>query len=91
MTALIVRISLFQMTALIQIWPKLPVDYALEILDYEYPDTNVRFFAVNCLDEELRSVTLSFCYFRTFFFLITFCKLKMIMKSFFAKNECKNY
>lgn len=42
-----------KMTALLQIWPHLPVDYALEILDYEYPDHNVRYFAVQCLDSEL--------------------------------------
>ncbi|RUS84646.1 hypothetical protein EGW08_007566, partial [Elysia chlorotica] len=42
-----------KMTALLQIWPHLPVDYALEILDYEYPDHNVRHFAVMCLDSEL--------------------------------------
>ncbi|GFO42474.1 phosphatidylinositol 4,5-bisphosphate 3-kinase catalytic subunit delta isoform [Plakobranchus ocellatus] len=42
-----------KMTALLQIWAALPVDYALEILDHEYPDHNVRYFAVNCLDAEL--------------------------------------
>ncbi|GFR65738.1 phosphatidylinositol 4,5-bisphosphate 3-kinase catalytic subunit delta isoform [Elysia marginata] len=42
-----------KMTALLQIWPNLPVDYALEILDHEYPDHKVRYFAVKCLDSEL--------------------------------------
>ncbi|XP_059138757.1 phosphatidylinositol 4,5-bisphosphate 3-kinase catalytic subunit delta isoform-like [Physella acuta] len=46
-------VDVAKMTALLQTWPNLPVDYALEILDYEYPDHNVREFAVRCLDEEL--------------------------------------
>ncbi|CAG5109135.1 5-bisphosphate 3-kinase catalytic subunit beta isoform (Mus musculus) [Cotesia congregata] len=44
-------------TALIQQWPKLPVEKALELLDFAYADQNVRSFAVRCLkdlrDEEL--------------------------------------
>lgn len=36
-------------TALIQQWPKLPVEKALELLDYAYADQNVRNFAVRCL------------------------------------------
>ncbi|KAH0946844.1 hypothetical protein HN011_008570 [Eciton burchellii] len=36
-------------TALIQQWPKLPVEKALELLDYAYADQNVRNFAVWCL------------------------------------------
>ncbi|XP_043477506.1 phosphatidylinositol 4,5-bisphosphate 3-kinase catalytic subunit delta isoform [Leptopilina heterotoma] len=44
-------------TALIQQWPKLPVERALELLDYAYADQNVRSFAVRCLhdvsDEDL--------------------------------------
>ncbi|XP_012943910.1 phosphatidylinositol 4,5-bisphosphate 3-kinase catalytic subunit beta isoform [Aplysia californica] len=46
-------IEVATMTALLQTWPTLPVDFALEILDYEYPDRNVREFAVKCLDKEL--------------------------------------
>lgn len=44
-------------TALVQQWPKLPVEKALELLDYAYADQNVRSFAVRCLmdvsDEDL--------------------------------------
>ncbi|KAJ1528067.1 hypothetical protein ONE63_007985 [Megalurothrips usitatus] len=44
-------------TALLQHWPKLPVEKALELLDYAYADQNVRNFAVQCLrdvsDEDL--------------------------------------
>lgn len=40
-----------------QQWPKLPVEKALELLDYAYADQNVRNFAVRCLmdvsDEDL--------------------------------------
>lgn len=35
--------------ALIQQWPPLPVEKALELLDYAYADQNVRNFAVVCL------------------------------------------
>ena len=48
------KITAFQMTALLQMWPTLPIEYALEILDHEYPDRNVRAFAVKCLESELR-------------------------------------
>lgn len=44
-------------TALVQQWPTLPVEKALELLDYAYADQNVRSFAVRCLldvsDEDL--------------------------------------
>ncbi|XP_066595868.1 phosphatidylinositol 4,5-bisphosphate 3-kinase catalytic subunit delta isoform [Prorops nasuta] len=44
-------------TNLVQQWPKLPVERALELLDYAYADQNVRSFAVQCLkdvsDEDL--------------------------------------
>lgn len=43
--------------ALLKFWPKLPVEKALELLDYAYADQTVRKFAVNCLhdvsDEDL--------------------------------------
>lgn len=35
--------------ALIQQWPTLPVEKALELLDYAYADQTVRNFAVGCL------------------------------------------
>lgn len=47
------HIDVAKMTALLQTWPHLTVDYALEILDFEYPDHNVREFAVRCLDNDL--------------------------------------
>lgn len=37
------------MTALLRKWPKLPVEKALELLDYAYADQEVRSFAVMCL------------------------------------------
>ena len=44
-------------TALVQEWPNLPVERALELLDYAYADQSVRSFAVQCLrdvsDEDL--------------------------------------
>ncbi|CAG5132799.1 unnamed protein product, partial [Candidula unifasciata] len=46
-------VDVAKMTALLQTWPPLAVDYALEILDFEYPDRNVREFAVKCLNNEL--------------------------------------
>ncbi|KDR21011.1 phosphatidylinositol 4,5-bisphosphate 3-kinase catalytic subunit delta isoform [Zootermopsis nevadensis] len=46
-----------EVTALLQQWPKLPVEKALELLDYAYADQAVRSFAVQCLkdvsDEDL--------------------------------------
>ncbi|XP_041378103.1 phosphatidylinositol 4,5-bisphosphate 3-kinase catalytic subunit beta isoform-like isoform X2 [Gigantopelta aegis] len=39
--------------ALLQSWSRLPVDYAIELIDYNYPDMNVRKFAVDCLDQAL--------------------------------------
>lgn len=44
-------------TSLVLRWPKLPVERALELLDYAYADQTVRSFAVKCLkdvsDEDL--------------------------------------
>ncbi|GLG92244.1 Phosphatidylinositol 4,5-bisphosphate 3-kinase catalytic subunit, partial [Gryllus bimaculatus] len=46
-----------EVTALLRKWPKLPVEKALELLDYAYADQAVRSFAVGCLksvsDEDL--------------------------------------
>ncbi|XP_046389933.1 phosphatidylinositol 4,5-bisphosphate 3-kinase catalytic subunit delta isoform [Ischnura elegans] len=36
---------------LLQKWPKLPVEKALELLDYAYADQTVRSFAVQCLED----------------------------------------
>ncbi|XP_072175298.1 phosphatidylinositol 4,5-bisphosphate 3-kinase catalytic subunit beta isoform-like [Diadema setosum] len=38
-----------QMQALLQIWPPLKPEEAMELLDYRYPDVSVRQFAVECL------------------------------------------
>ncbi|XP_015119435.1 phosphatidylinositol 4,5-bisphosphate 3-kinase catalytic subunit delta isoform [Diachasma alloeum] len=38
-------------TALVHQWPKLPVERALELLDYAYADGTVRSFAVRCLKD----------------------------------------
>ncbi|XP_071805229.1 phosphatidylinositol 4,5-bisphosphate 3-kinase catalytic subunit beta isoform-like [Asterias amurensis] len=38
-----------QMQALLQIWPELKPEEAMELLDYRYPDLSVRKFAVECL------------------------------------------
>ncbi|PSN34153.1 hypothetical protein C0J52_10044 [Blattella germanica] len=46
-----------EVTMLLQHWPKLPIEKALELLDYAYADQAVRSFAVQCLkdisDEDL--------------------------------------
>lgn len=46
-----------EVTALLRKWPKVPVEKALELLDYAYADQAVRSFAVGCLknvsDEDL--------------------------------------
>lgn len=38
-----------QVMSLIRLWPQLPVEKALELLDYAYADQAVRSFAVRCL------------------------------------------
>ncbi|KAG5883732.1 hypothetical protein JTB14_024233 [Gonioctena quinquepunctata] len=38
-----------QVVAMLQKWPKLPLEKALELLDYAYADQEVRKFAVECL------------------------------------------
>nr|CAD7257042.1 unnamed protein product [Timema shepardi] len=40
-----------EVTALLQKWPRLPVEKALELLDYAYADHFVRSFAVRCLQD----------------------------------------
>ncbi|CAH1990801.1 unnamed protein product [Acanthoscelides obtectus] len=51
------REEVSQVVALLQQWPKLPVEKSLELLDYAYADQEVRKFAVECLkdvsDEDL--------------------------------------
>jgi len=39
------------MQALLQIWPTIPPEQALELLDFQYADKEVRKFAVKCLQE----------------------------------------
>ncbi|KAJ8259681.1 hypothetical protein GJAV_G00172210 [Gymnothorax javanicus] len=38
-----------QMVTLLRSWPDLPALHALELLDYSFPDRNVRSFTINCL------------------------------------------
>ncbi|XP_023685988.1 phosphatidylinositol 4,5-bisphosphate 3-kinase catalytic subunit delta isoform [Paramormyrops kingsleyae] len=38
-----------QMVSLLQLWPELPALHALELLDYSFPDPNVRSFTIRCL------------------------------------------
>ena len=38
------------MKQMVKSWQPLDPEYALELLDYQYPDMNVRDFAVNCLE-----------------------------------------
>ena len=51
------HVEVAEATSLVLKWPKLPVERALELLDYAYADHTVRNFAVNCLkdvsDEDL--------------------------------------
>ncbi|XP_071110471.1 phosphatidylinositol 4,5-bisphosphate 3-kinase catalytic subunit beta isoform-like isoform X1 [Haliotis cracherodii] len=44
------HIDVAKMIAVLQTWPQLDVDYALQLLDFNYPDKNIRKFAVSCLD-----------------------------------------
>lgn len=52
-----VPFQIAEATALLQYWPKLPVEKALELLDYAYADQTVRNFAVKCL-RDVRYVVL---------------------------------
>ena len=38
-----------QCIAMLKTWPKLTPECAMELLDYQYPDTDVRKWAVECL------------------------------------------
>ncbi len=40
----------FQMHALLQCWPRIAPEQALELLDYKYPEKEVRDYAVQCLE-----------------------------------------
>lgn len=40
-----------EVVALLRDWKKLPVEKALELLDYAYADQEVRRFAVQCLSD----------------------------------------
>lgn len=44
-----VVVCVFQLQALLQIWPPLSPRDALELLDFNYPDQYVREYAVRCL------------------------------------------
>ncbi|XP_035787665.1 phosphatidylinositol 4,5-bisphosphate 3-kinase catalytic subunit delta isoform-like [Anopheles albimanus] len=45
------RDEVAEIVSLLQEWPKLPVERALELLDYAYADNNVRRYAVHCLSD----------------------------------------
>jgi phosphatidylinositol-4,5-bisphosphate 3-kinase len=45
------KLQVAEVTTLLQKWPKLPVEKALELLDYAYADQAVRSFAVRCLKD----------------------------------------
>lgn len=44
-----VCVCVFQLQALLQIWPRLCPRDALELLDFNYPDQYVREYALSCL------------------------------------------
>lgn len=46
-----IRDEVAQMQALLQIWPLLKPEEAMELLDYRYPDVSVRQFAIKCLSQ----------------------------------------
>jgi phosphatidylinositol-4,5-bisphosphate 3-kinase len=47
---------------LLQSWPKLPAEKALELLDYAYADLFVRSFAVSCLEKIRYVVVINGCF-----------------------------
>lgn len=47
------HVEVAKMIVLLESWPRLSVDYALELLDFDFPDYHVRKFAVKCLNEAL--------------------------------------
>ncbi|KAK7093898.1 phosphatidylinositol 4,5-bisphosphate 3-kinase catalytic subunit delta isoform-like [Littorina saxatilis] len=53
------HIDVAKMIVLLESWPGLEVDYALELLDFEFPEYHVRKFAVKCLDSVLGNDELS--------------------------------
>ena len=56
----------FQMQILLQTWPKLEPEQALELLDYTFADQAVRRLAVECI-EKMRSELLPFTLLVEFF------------------------
>lgn len=49
--------QVIQLSQLLDRWPTLPVEKALQLLDYAYPDENVRKFAVRCLRQVMLLLT----------------------------------
>jgi len=45
------KLQVAEATSLLQHWPTLAVEKALELLDYAYADQAVRNFAVQCLKD----------------------------------------
>ena len=54
MVCLCMLLFSLQMHVLLQSWPPVDQDTALELLDCIYPDKNVRDFAVKCLKQSIR-------------------------------------
>ena len=52
--------AVLELNALLSRWPVLPVERALQLLDYAYPDEHVRKFAVMCLRETSDDVVLRY-------------------------------
>lgn len=53
------HVDVAKMIVLLESWPPLRVDYALELLDFDYPDYHVRKYAVQWLNEALGDDELS--------------------------------
>ncbi|KAL8578264.1 hypothetical protein ACOMHN_005655 [Nucella lapillus] len=53
------HVDVAKMTVLMESWPPLGVDYALELLDFDYPDFHVRKYAVHWLNDALGDDELS--------------------------------
>ena len=48
---MVLSIQVAQMMALLEDWPQLSPNLALELLDFAYPDPAIRNFAIKCLND----------------------------------------
>lgn len=76
-----------QVMSLIRLWPQLPVEKALELLDYAYADQAVRSFAVRCL-ANVKYVRY-FCFLNDSFYCGGLLKLVSILALLSALNLSK--